>query len=102
MAIEQFPRSDKEWHRRASELDSEDGELTWRDFVVDISKALEGFEPASVVIAEPRRADGLITAEENAAFWRKCDEVAGAGRESDWEEHLKTINESRLRGLRDV
>ena len=37
--------------------------------------------------------------EEMRAFWEKCDSKAGSGREPDWEEHLKVINESRARGL---
>ena len=102
MAIEQFSKSDKEWRRRAAGPDSDAQEVTWRDFVVDVSKAGEGVVPASVVSVEPRKPDGLMTAEENEAFWRMCDEVAGPGREPDWEEHLKTINESRMRGLQDV
>ena len=102
MAVEQFSKSDKEWRRRMSDLDSDDQEVTWRDFVVDISKAGDGIVPDSVVRAEPRKPDRLMTAEENDAFWRMCDEVAGPGREPDWEEHLKTINESRMRGLREV
>ena len=32
------------------------------------------------------------------AFFRACDEKRGPGREPDWSEHLKTINESRSRG----
>ena len=100
MAIEQFSKSDKEWHRRASDLD--DQEFTWRDFVVDISKAGDGVAPESVVRSEPRKPDRLITAEENEAYWRLCEEVPGPGREADWDEHLKTIDESRLRGLSDV
>ena len=32
------------------------------------------------------------------AFWRELDAQPGPEREPDWEEHLKTINESRSRG----
>ncbi len=102
MAIEQFSKSDKEWRRRVSDLDSSDQDVTWRDFVVDISKAMDGVVPGSVVSVEPRKPESLLTSEENDAFWRMCNEVAGPGREPDWEEHLKTINESRMRGLLDV
>ncbi len=42
------------------------------------------------------------SAEELQEFWKRCDAVAGPGREPDWEEHLKAINESRSRGLPDV
>ncbi len=40
--------------------------------------------------------------EEMREFFRMCDERAGPGREPDWEEHLKVINESRSQGLPDV
>ncbi len=40
--------------------------------------------------------------EEMREFFKRCDERAGPGREPDWEEHLKVINESRSRGLPDV
>ena len=99
MAIEEFSKSDKEWRRRAWGLDSDDQGVTWRDFVVDISGAVDVVVPDSVVRAEHRGSDRLITAEENEAFWRMCDEVAGRGRESEWEEHLETIYESRIRRL---
>ena len=36
--------------------------------------------------------------EEMNAFWERCDAVAGPGREPDWEEQLKVINESRASG----
>ena len=42
------------------------------------------------------------SAEELQEFWKRCSAVAGPGREPDWEEHLKAINESRSRGLPDV
>ena len=42
------------------------------------------------------------SAEELQEFWKRCDAMAGPGREPDWEEHLKAINESRSRGLPDV
>ena len=41
---------------------------------------------------------GFKTEAEVEAFWRKCDEHAGPGREPDWEEHLKVINEEMGRG----
>ena len=40
--------------------------------------------------------------EELQEFWKRCAAVAGPGREPDWEEHLKAINESRSRGLPEV
>ena len=40
--------------------------------------------------------------EEMRAFFEECHERAGPGREPDWEEHLRVINESRSRGLPDV
>ncbi len=102
MAVEHFSKSDKEWRRRASDLDSDDQAVTWREFVVDISGLWDGDEEESEVTLKPRKPVRLISAEENEAFWRKCDDIAGPGREADWEEHLKTINESRMRGLPDV
>lgn len=33
------------------------------------------------------------------AFWRKCDQLQGPGRELDWEEVLEIINTSRSKGL---
>ena len=42
------------------------------------------------------------SAEEMQEFWKRCNAVAGPGREPDWEEHLKAINESRSKGLPDV
>lgn len=33
------------------------------------------------------------------AFWRKCDQLQGPGREPDWEEVLEIINTSRSKGL---
>ena len=36
------------------------------------------------------------------AFWRELDAQPGPEREPDWEDHLKTINESRSRGAPDT
>ncbi len=44
----------------------------------------------------------LETAEEMRAFWERCDERVGPGREPDWDEHLRVINESRSRGFTDT
>ena len=41
----------------------------------------------------------LESRDEMRAFWERCDAEAGPGREPDWEEHLKVINESRARGF---
>ena len=41
----------------------------------------------------------LKSTDEMRAFWERCDENAGPGREPDWEEHLNVINESRARGF---
>ena len=51
---------------------------------------------------ESSEVKGFQAKEEFEEFWKRCDEIAGPGREPDWEEHLKTINESRMGGLRDV
>ena len=99
MAIERSSKSDEEWHRRASDLDSGEGEVTWQDFLIDLSPLWDGVEGCPKVTFEPREPARLISEEKNEAFWRNCDEIAGPGREPDWEEHFKTINESRMRGL---
>ena len=54
------------------------------------------------VLPPERRAKRFESAEELQEFWKRCDAMAGPGREPDWEEHLKAINESRSRGLPDV
>ena len=102
MAVEQFSKSDKEWRRRMSDLDSDDQEVTWRDFVVDISALWLDSDKEAEVLAKPREVKKFQTREEFEEFWKHCDEIAGPGREPDWEEHLKTINESRMRGLPEV
>ena len=35
-------------------------------------------------------------------FWRWCDSRQDGDREPDWEEHLRTMAESRRKGLPDV
>ncbi|MYI83381.1 MAG: hypothetical protein F4056_08890 [Chloroflexi bacterium] len=40
--------------------------------------------------------------EELEAFFRESNAKAGPGREPDWEEHLATMSESRLRGTVDA
>ena len=102
MAIEQFSKSDKEWRRRAACPDSDAQEVARRDFVVDVSGLWLDSSDVSEFLAKPREVKEFETREEFEDFWKRCDEVAGPGREPDWEEHLKTINESRMRGLRDV
>ena len=75
---------------------------SWRDWLIDISSlSLDGIEysRANVDPPKPRRA---LTEDEVEAFWKKCDENAGPGREPEWEEHLKTLHEARTRGLPDV
>ena len=49
-----------------------------------------------------RRTKPFESEAEVEAFWRKCDEHAGPGREPDWEEHLAAMNASRSKGLPDV
>ena len=48
------------------------------------------------------RKEPFKSEEEIEEFWRHCAAVNGPGREPDWEEHLKVINESRSKGLPDV
>lgn len=40
--------------------------------------------------------------EELEEFFRQSDERRGDGVEPDWEDHLKVINESKMRGLPEV
>ena len=54
------------------------------------------------VLPPERREKRFESAEELQEFWKRCAAVAGPGREPDWEEHLKAINESRSRGLPEV
>ena len=54
------------------------------------------------VLPPERREKRFESAEELQEFWKRCAAVAGPGREPDWEEHLKAINESRSKGLPDV
>ena len=53
-------------------------------------------------LAARRSDEPFETAEDLAAFFRECDARAGPGREPDWEEHLATMRESKLRGLTDA
>ena len=101
MAIEQFSKSDKSERRSASDTGADGGARPWRDLVVDISWLWNGVERGTEVNLVRRELDRSMTAEENESFWQKCNEVAGPGREPDWEEHLKTINEARQGGLPD-
>lgn len=39
------------------------------------------------------------TAQELQSFFEKCDELDGPEREPDWDEHLRTIERSRLSGV---
>ena len=49
-----------------------------------------------------QRVKPFESPEELEAFFRECDAKAGPGREPDWEEHLATMRESKLRGLTDA
>ena len=46
-----------------------------------------------------RKVKRFQSEEDYRDFFRECAELAGEGREPDWEEHLKNINESKMRGL---
>ncbi len=102
MAVEQFSKSDKEGLKSATDSDANEGAGTWRDYVVDISGLWDVAEVESEVNPERRDPEPLMTAKANESFWRMCDQAAGPGREPDWEEHLKTIDEARKRGLPGV
>ena len=49
-----------------------------------------------------QRAKRFRTIEDLEAFFEKCSALEGPGVEPDWEEHLRTINESKSSGLPDV
>ena len=49
-----------------------------------------------------QRAKRFRTIEDLEAFFEKCSLLEGPGVEPDWEEHLRTINESKSSGLPDV
>ena len=51
---------------------------------------------------EARRARPFASAAELDAFFRECDAREGEGREPDWEEHLRAIDESRSRGAAEA
>lgn len=51
---------------------------------------------------ETRRARPFASAAELEAFFRECDAREGEGREPDWEEHLRAIDESRSRGAAEA
>lgn len=47
----------------------------------------------------PRRQEGAFAKESDLhRFFQECDDLAGPGREPDWEEHLALIEGSRRRG----
>jgi len=48
------------------------------------------------------RAQRFQSREDLQRFFEKCDAREGAGVEPDWEEHLRTIHESKTRDLPDV
>ena len=52
--------------------------------------------------AEGQPVKKSMSVEELEAFFRRCDERAGPGREPDWEESKRIIEESKIRGLPDV
>ena len=41
---------------------------------------------------------GFKTRADLEALWRECDAMEGPGREPDWEEHLKVLDEEMGRG----
>ena len=74
---------------------------SWRDWVINISNLWP--EDLPVPKSSPRHTKPKpTTTEEDRAFWDMCDRVAGPGRELDWEEHLKNMNETRYRNIPDV
>ena len=59
-------------------------------------------EAARERLERKRQTKRFESEAEIEAFWRKCDEQAGPGREPDWEEHLEIINASRSSGATDT
>ena len=53
-------------------------------------------------LEEQQRAQRFQSREDLQRFFAECDARRGPGVELDWEEHKRTIEESRLRGLPDV
>ena len=51
---------------------------------------------------EARRARPFASAAEVEAFFRECDAREGEGREPDWEEQLRILDEARSRGGADA
>ena len=50
-------------------------------------------------LQQSQKRGKLKSSDEMRAFWEQCDAAAGPGREPEWEEHLKVIDESRARGF---
>ncbi len=98
-------KSDKERRLGASDLDSDSGDdgVTWLDFAPPLSFGHFPRERGKTgAPGAGRRGFAKASIEEEfEEFWKRCDEIAVLGREPDWEVHLKTINESRMRGLVD-
>ena len=100
MAKRQFSKSDNESQRDRPESDAD--KVTWRDWVIDISGLCVDIEEELKVPLKDREVRTFTTEEEFEAFWKMCDEIAGPGREPDWEEHLQAINKARIRGLPEI
>ena len=49
-------------------------------------------------LEEKQRSHGFESPSDLEEFFRACDELEGPGREPDWEEHLRVMEESRRRG----
>ena len=52
-------------------------------------------------LAKASERPGMQTTEALDAFFQQCDEREKAGREPDWEEHLKVIASSRASAASD-
>ena len=63
---------------------------------IEAQGALRGWQG----LAPQRRK--RFTPEELEEFFKACDAMEDPGREPDWEEHLRIIDESRRRGLTDT
>ena len=92
MAIDQFSKPDQTQHPKHTDAGTELD--TRRNGTLDISTIQIG---NGIVEGLANRGDlkPFTTIAEFEAFWKKCDETAGPGREPDWEEHLQTIKKRK-------
>ena len=93
MAIEPARKPKQPHQRQAPQTES------WRDWVINISSLWPEDLPVPKSTLRHTKPKPTTTEEEDRAFWDMCDRVAGPGKELDWEEHLKNMNETRYRSI---